>query len=139
MAGVSVGAVKNLEKVGHSYERTPTTLAPIIEAIGWTRDSAATIRAGGTPTLAPGAAPEAAPPVTPHYEIEDAPDAGEVGTIVRNTVIEVIGVLAPNTPLSEVQEIEARALAAVLRRGGVARRRHNQALDTDSTNTDIPE
>jgi transcriptional regulator with XRE-family HTH domain len=139
LAGVSVGAVKNLEKVGHSYERTPTTLAPVVEAIGWTRDSAANVRAGGAPTLAPGAAaPAVAAEVTervaPRYEVEDVPDAiDDVGMIVRNTVIEVIGVLAPDTPLSEVQEIEARALKAVLQRGGRPRQRHHQAFQDPET------
>ena len=131
-AGVSLGSVKNLEQRGNDYKRTPSTLAPIAEVLGWTRESARNVRAGGEPTLEPGAAQ---PPATTRYEIEDPPaDAPEgVGMIVRNTVIAVVGVLAPDTPLSEVQEIEARALEAVLQRGGRPLQRHREAFkDTEA-------
>lgn len=111
----------------HRFERgevvSETALRRISQAIGWTPNSAQEVLAGGDPTLA-----EAEDIATARYEIEDDPNAPEdVGMIVRNTVIEVVGVLAPNTPLSEVQEIEAQALAAVLRRGGRPRQRHQQA------------
>lgn len=134
-AGVSLGSVKNLEQQGNDYKRMPSTLAPITEVLGWTRESARNVMAGGDPTLEAGAVRVETPA---RYEVEEPPaDAGEVGIIVRNTVIEVIGAIAPNTPLSEVQEIEARALEAVLRRGARPRQRHHEAYQdagaTDAT------
>lgn len=131
-AGVSLGSVKNLEQQGNDYKRTPSSLAPIAEVLGWTRESASNVRAGGEPTLQAGADRGEA---TARYEVENDPDAPEdVGMIVRNTVIEVVGVLAPDTPLSEVQEIEARALEAVLRRGGRPRQRHPGAYQDTGPN-----
>jgi transcriptional regulator with XRE-family HTH domain len=128
MAHVSLGSVKNLEKEGRSYERTPASLAPVAEALGWTRESARVVLAGGTATLEAGALDGTGGNQNGYYEVEDNTDAPEdVGMIVRNTVIEVIGVLAPDTPLSEMRQIEARALEAVLRRGGKPRQRHPRA------------
>lgn len=120
-SGLSRSTVRRFER-GEPIDET--SLRRLSRAIGWTPDSAQDVLAGGEPTLAAAVPTDA----EARYEFEYDPDAPEgVGMIVRNTVIEVIGVLAPGTPLSEVQEIEARALAAVLRRGGQPRQRHPQA------------
>jgi hypothetical protein len=42
-------------------------------------------------------------------------------------------------PLSRVREIEALALEAVRRRGGIPRRRHNQASDNATKGADNPQ
>jgi transcriptional regulator with XRE-family HTH domain len=127
-AGVTRTTIKNLEGARQPTKRPPASLPSVEQALGWSLGSARAVLAGGEPTL--GAAAPADP--DSRYEIEYDPDAPEgVGMIVRNTVIEVIGVLAPGTPLSEVQAIEARALEAVLRRGGRPRQRHPQAYQDD--------
>ena len=124
LAGVTDTTIRNLEG-GREFKRPPASLPAVEQALGWAPGSARAILAGVDPTLVVEAARNDA--AAPH-EVEDAPDSPEdVGMIVRNTVIEVVGVLAPNTPLSEVQAIEARALEAVLRRGGRPRQRHREA------------
>lgn len=124
LAGVTAMTIRNLEG-GRKFKRLPASISAVEQALGWAPGSARAILAGGDPTPVAEAAQRIA--AAPH-EIEHDPDIPEdVGTIVRNTVIEVIGVIAPDTPLSEVQEIEARALEAVLRRGGRPRQRHREA------------
>lgn len=125
LAEVTDTTIRNLEG-GREFRRPPASLPAVERALGWSPGSARTILAGGDPALAIETARlDASAP----HEVENDPDTPEgVGMIVRNTVIEVVGVLAPNTPLSEVQEIEARALEAVLRRGGRARQRHREAF-----------
>lgn len=110
-----------------------TALRKISQAVGWTPGSAQEVLAGGEPTPASLAAPQS---LEGDYEIEVDP---EVGTIVHNTVYEVLGVLEPNMPLSRVREIEALALEAVRRRGGIPRRRHNQASDNATKGADNPQ
>lgn len=121
-SGLSRSTVRRFER-GEPIDET--SLRKLSRAIRWTPDSAQDVLAGGEPTLAPAAGPV---DTDSRYEFEYDPDApAGVGMIVRNTVLEVIGVIAPGTPLSEVQKIEARALEAVLRRGGQPRQRHPQA------------
>jgi hypothetical protein len=96
--------------------------------------SARAILAGGEPTLIAG---EGKPP-TPGGEYDQEMDP-DVGAIVRNTVFEVVGVIDPDMSLSRLREIEAIALEAVRRRGGIPRRRHNQASDNASKGPDNPE
>lgn len=120
--------IKNLEGGRQPTSRLPSSMGAVEQALGWTLGSGAATLNGGEPTLVAEALVAEVEDFAARYEIEDSPDAtGEVGTIVRDTVFEVIGVLAPDTPLSEVREIEARALEAVLRRGGRPLRRHPQA------------
>lgn len=124
LAGVTDTTIRNLEG-GREFKRLPASLPAVEQALGWVPGSARAILGGGEPTLAVAAAEAGAE----RYEIESEPDVAEdVGMIVRNTVIEVIGALAPDTPLSEVQEIEALALRAVLQRGRRPRQRHPQAF-----------
>lgn len=126
-AGVTRTTIKNLEGARKPTKRPPASLPAVEQALGWALGSARAVLAG-EPTLAARTVGDEAPFDAAHYEVEYDPEAPEgVGMIVRNTVIEVIGVLAPGTPLSEVQAIEARALEAVLRRGGKPRQRHPQA------------
>ena len=108
-----------------------TALRKISQAIGWTPTSAQDVLAGGEPITA---SAESVPRIRDdEYELEVDP---EVGTIVHNTVYEVIGVMEPDMPLSRFREIEAIALEAVLRRGGKPRKRHPQAFDESSVSSD---
>src|SRR5438067_11467695 len=90
-AGVSLGSVKNLEQQGNEYKRVPHTLALIAKALGWSPESARAVMAGGEPTIING---ETTPRIRDdEYELEVDP---EVGTVVHNTVYEVIGVMEPD-------------------------------------------
>jgi len=131
LVGVTDTTIRNLEG-GRQFTRPPSSLPSVERALGWAPGSARAVMAGGEPTVEADAAPV---DVNSRYEIEEPPaDAPEgVGMIVRNTVIAVVGVLAPDTPLSEVQKIEARALEAVLERGGRPLQRHREAFkDTEA-------
>lgn len=130
-------AAKVSRSTAHRFESGEvvgeTTLRKISQAVGWTADSAQNVLAGGEPTLAPDRIRDNAA----RYEIEEDSDAPEdIGMIVRNTVIEVVGVLAPDTSLSEVREIEALALEAVLRRGRRPRQRHRQEYQDAGADAD---
>lgn len=126
LAGVTDTTIRNLEG-GRRFTRPPASLPAVEQALGWAPGSGRAVLAGGEPTLASDALAAEVEDFATRYEIEDSPDAvGEVSTIVRDTVFEVIGVLAPDTPLSQVRDIEALALEAVLRRGGRPLRRHPQ-------------
>lgn len=120
----------------HRFESGETVseaaLRRISQAVGWTPGSAQDVLDGGEPTLDPDAGRDA----DFRYEVEEEPDAKDIGMIVRNTVIEVVGVLAPDTPLSEVQNLEALALDAVRRRGVRPRQRHHQAYQRSGSDTD---
>lgn len=133
LMGVSDTTIRNLEG-GREFKRLPASVAAVEQALGWAPGSARAILAGGEPV----ATETPAAPQTPEgaYEIEVDP---EVGTIVHNTVYEVLGVVEPNMPLSRVREIEALALEAVRRRGGIPRRRHNQASGDVSAPPDNPQ
>lgn len=133
LMGVSDTTIRNLEG-SREFKRLPASLPTVEQALGWAPGSARAILAGGKPALAD--TPAAPATTEDDYEIEVDP---EVGTIVHNTVYEVLGVLEPNMPLSRVREIEALALEAVRRRGGIPRRRHNQASDNVSTGSDNPQ
>lgn len=109
-----------------------TALRRISQALGWTPTSAQDVLAGGEPTHDP----DAVDSTRLRYEIEEKPDAEDIGMIVRNTVIEVVGVLAPDTPLSEVKDLEALALEAVLRRGVRPQQRHRQAYQRPVPDSD---
>jgi transcriptional regulator with XRE-family HTH domain len=127
LAGVTDTTIRNLEG-GRQFTRPPASLPAVEQALGWVPGSGQAVLNGGEPTLVADALAAEVEDFATRYEIEDSPDAvGDVGTIVRDTVFEVIGVLAPDTPLSQVRDIEALALEAVLRRGGRPLRRHPQA------------
>lgn len=132
-AGVTRTTIKNLEGARQPTKRPPASLPAVENALGWTLGSARTILAGGEPT--PIAGDNTAPVPGGEHELEIDP---EVGAVVRNTVFEVVGVLEPGMPLSRVREIEAIALEAVRRRGGIPRRRHIQASDNASKGSDNP-
>jgi transcriptional regulator with XRE-family HTH domain len=133
-AGVARTTIKNLEGARQPAARPPASLPAVENALGWTLGSARAILGGGEPAPIAG---DGTPP-TPggEYDHEMDPD---VGAIVRNTVFEVVGVLDPEMSLSRVREIEAIALEAVRRRGGIPRRRHNQASDNASKGSDNSE
>jgi transcriptional regulator with XRE-family HTH domain len=129
-AEVTRSTIKNLEG-GRAFTRLPASLPSVEQALDWKPGSARTVLAGGEPTVA---SVEPVPRIDDsEYELEVDP---EVGTIVHNTVYEVLGVVAPNMTLREVREVEALALAAVMSRGGRPRRRHPQAFDESSASGD---
>ena len=132
-AGVTRTTIKNLEGARQPTKRPPASLPAVEHALGWTLGSARAILDGDKPT--PIAGTDASPVSGGEHDFEIDP---EVGAVVRNTVFEVVGVLEPGMPLSRVREIEAIALEAVRRRGGIPRRRHNQASDNPSKGTDNP-
>lgn len=132
-AGVTRTTIKNLEGARQPTKRPPASLPAVENALGWTLGSARTVLAGGEPT--PIADEDIAPVSGGEHDLEIDP---EVGAVVRNTVFEVVGVLEPGMPLSRVREIEAIALEAVRRRGGIPRRRHSQASNDASKGTDNP-
>ena len=110
-AGVSLGSVKNLEKKGRSYERTPPSLALVAEALGWTRESPRTVLAGGDPKLADDPRREESGGRYVRVYIDD------VDEIIRDVVRGVVVKVAPKAPLSEVIEAEELVLRILQEHG----------------------
>lgn len=120
LAGVSLGAVKNLEKKGRSYERMPPTLAPVAEVLGWTRDSPGKVLAGGEPTLAEGRTdPTEEDALEDRYQRrEPVTDAGRLVDVVDDMVYRVFMFGRPDAPFEQYDRTRRRVFE-VLREAGI--------------------
>lgn len=122
LAGVSLGAVKNLEKKGNSYRRMPSSLAPVVEVLGWTRDSPRKVLAGGEPALEESHASPAEEddaPLEDRYQRRDpVTDAGRLVDVVDDMVYRVFMFGRPDAPFEQYDRTRRRVFE-VLREAGI--------------------
>lgn len=123
LAGVSLGAVKRLERKGNGYTRMPPTLASVVEVLGWTRDSPGNVLAGGEPTLAEGRTdstpPDAEEDLAARYERRDpVTDAGRVVEVVDDMIYRVFMFGGRDVPFEQYDRTRRRVFD-VLRDAGI--------------------